>query len=467
MAAVVAVVASCTKVDDTLGQGYIPKNESMQVVFHDLKGTDLPFEARLGVNDSVPASGQGVIFIGQTTDAVFGKTRAAAMTDFYPASTKFNSERLFGNKPVADSMFMEVMINDIVGDASKAQKFNIYRMTDSLRRDSTYKMHTPGKNTNYPSWPQKTLVEMTDMSAPLFTFELNDKIPFGSLALVRLSVTDKGKAFMQDLAATPADVSAAPWPGFHKLFNGLYIAPQDDNTAVFEMQLRNSYSGFYMWFHNYDEGWDAGKTDSDKHIADTAYVTYDFSDGTDWYSDARKVNICLSDMTSEYPFDVASDNVVTTGYIETLGGVGTRLKASEKLLSWVAGLDKKAVFNKAELIIPMAGAANSVERLDRAPKRLGMYYWYGAGWNIPDYYYTYELNNTSSFIPYGGYLSRSLMQYKMDITQWLTKLLEDPATVAPQEIWLSSEIVTRANDFRRVALDMSKMELKVTYTMTE
>lgn len=470
-------VPACTSVDDTLGQSYVPPQQDLTLLFKTLKGSEgNPFSARLAVNDSVAASSVGVIYIGQKSDAL-GKTRAAAMTDFYPSTTTFNDSKYFGRLPHADSIFIDIMINDIVGDASKEQTFNIYSMTDSLKRDSVYYMHTPGRNPNYPDRTQKTLEELK--GDHLFTFKLSDKIPVGALALQKLEVTDKGNEFLQRLTTVSDEVCATPWPEFHKMFNGLYIEPapgSPEDAALYELELRSSYSGFYVWYHNHDENYNTSMSPAEEaqHHLDTAYVTYDFSD-TNWYSDSRVVNVNINNITNEYPAAVqtavASGSVVSVGYVQSLGGLGTKLTATPELMAWLETLKKadgtpRAVISRALLTVPLAGDA-SVADMNAAPTRLGMYYWFGAGTNIPDYDYAYEVSSSSSsaFMPYGGYLQRSNKNYTMNITMWLTQLLLDP-TVAEKEIWLGPQITTRSTQFNQVALD-AKMTLDVAYTLTE
>ncbi len=80
LAAVAAFAAGCTDVDDSLGQDMIPSGQQMTI---DMGTVGAPFDGFIQVNDSVPASGEGVIFLGSMEDAVFGRARAAAMTDCF------------------------------------------------------------------------------------------------------------------------------------------------------------------------------------------------------------------------------------------------------------------------------------------------------------------------------------------------------------------------------------------------
>ncbi len=446
----VAALAGCTDVDDSLGRGMIPPSQQMELRIDTLSA----FDAYIATNDSIPASGQGKFLIGNYEDPVFGRVRATAMTDYYPMVT-WNDGEYYGNRPVVDSIFLNILINDIYGDPSVEQTFNIYAMRDSMKRDSIYKVGTP-------------LEDKADMNAPLFSFKLSDNIPRGAMTPVKLEPTSAGQALMDRLAAVSTDTYKDPWPAFRKAFNGLYIAPDPGSptdAAVYDIELRNSLAGLLLWYHNYKE--------DEPSVVDTVtYAAYDFSD-TGWYTDGRMVNVNIMSLEHDYPVEIA-DNLNDTlpgdlpldkVYVQSMGGVLTYLKVSQEVKEWLSDMEEEdnsgIVIQQARLVVGIDGPV--AETLDVAPTRLGMYYFFGSGEPISDYNYLVENSSYSSTsIPYGGYLFRTKGYYQMIVTQWFTRLMLNGGNT-PQRIWLAPEINTRASKYSQVALS-GDMKLVVTYT---
>ncbi len=447
--ALLMAAAACTKVDDTLGQRLIPRDQQMVLRVDTLS----PFDAYIAKNDSLPASGHGRIFFGRRIDPVFGKIDARSMTTFWPlAMDELLDGRMFGHNPVADSIFIDITIYSITGDASIEQTFNVYALRDSMKRDSVYKMHTP-------------IEPYVDMTKPLFSFKLSDNYPSGAMALLKLEPTDDGRAFMKRLLEVPKDVYEEPWPEFNKEFHGLYFAPAEgspENAAVYEIELRNNYGSMAMWFHNYEE--------SNPAVVDTmTWATYSFFDGN-WYADSRKANMNLFDVEYEYPAAISdhlNDTLSTDApldrvYVQGLGGVMSYLKVSDELREWFSeakGEYSDMVVSQARLLVPVEQTT-----FDMAPQRLGMYHDYTTAYPLSDYDYLSENSAYSSVeIPYDGYLRPSNGYYRMNITQYVTRLMLDPEG-APDRIWLGPEVNTRASQYSQVELG-GEMKLIITYTL--
>ncbi len=425
--AVIALMAGCTQ--GGAPHSFIPDGQQMELKIGDVA----PFEMRIAENDSIPASGLGRMFLGSWQDDDFGWVEASAMTDFYPTYTNID----FGRDPVVDSVHLDITLMRIIGDATVEQTFNIYELTDSLKRDSVY---LKGRI---------DLGSRVDGGKPLFSFKLSDKIPEGGNMLLKLTPTVDGEAFIRRLAGLSKETYSEPWPEFRKAFNGLYFAPTDPtlDAAVYDIDLRNYASGLVLWFRNADMAADS-----------IHYASYDFRD-TGWYLDNRVVNMNLNQVEYTHPF-VVDEAVVTSSYVQGLGGVSTKLTATDELLAWfeaAKGDNSAMVINKARLLVPIEAGQNT----KLMPPRMGMYYHIGTAKPIPDYNYSAENNIYSSVrLPYGGY--RSATEYEMDITTWLTQLMLAPETT-PREIWLAPEINTLASEYSQVTV--LEPQLTVTYTL--
>jgi hypothetical protein len=453
-----AFAAGCTGVDDSLGEGMIPSGQRIELKTATVTA---PFDGYLQVNDTVPASGEGVLFLGSMEDEVFGRLEGTAMTDFYPLTTDWNEGQFFGDNPTIDSVYMRLSVSRIGGKRDVAQTINVYALRDSIKRDSTYRMGTPN------------LLEKVDLDKPLFSFELKG---YPSNDGVKLNPTEDGLAFLQQLADVPDEVYANPWPDFHKQFYGFYFAPAADAPAdagFYEISINSGASGFSIFFHNETE---------DPEKPDNAYVVYDFR-STNWVAPTvrRAVNVHVNSLKHTYPAaiennlqpaawhpaDIGAAAPQDVVYAQSLGGVIACLHAKDALSQWLEDAKEgysDMVIHSVQVDIPVAQLPLNRELL---PMRMGMYYRYATGWNIPDSNHTLENTNSSKgmTIPYGGYYHiANGGYYRMDVTQWLTDFMLDP-TETPDYIWLGPEINSRANRLTQGAVDTRGIKLEVIYTL--
>ncbi len=507
-------------VDNTLGQDFIPPYQQMKLRIDTLtpnhNGKEL-LKTYLATNDSVPSSNQGILLIGNRSDEVLGRIEASGMTDFFPGwvatytlseaeeeedeeeETEEEDPRYgFGFRPVADSIFIDLIVTDVIGDNSVAQKFNIYELRDTLRRDSMYYFSTP-------------IEELADENDPLFSFTIEEGVVTRSMLRLRLEPTASGLDFMRRIVETDEKVYEKPLYEFHKLFRGLYIAPAPDSpeaAAIYQIYLRqvnaddpdDEYTGLNLWAHNHDEN-------NPTQVKDTIWSAFRFTDtNISWYPNPS-LNINRTKFT--YPPQIAgqindtlkTDPGLEVIYAQSLGGVASYLRFTDGMLEQLEALKTRdgveysdMVINDARIYFPMAD--KTVENMNAAPARLGMYRTYGQPypeiadsyniyWYTSPYYYVtrffgpipmddYEYyaeneRNSTYKSPYGGYINRTKGYYQMSITHHMTRLMTDPDN-APREIWLGPEINTRSTDYSQVALNGSEAEenpirIVITYTL--
>ena len=503
----------CTSVDDTLGQNFIPPYQHMKLRIDTLtpiyNGDEL-LKTYLMTNDSVPSSNLGLLMVGNMVDPVLGRVKASAMTDFFPeaigkytlseATEEDEDEEdedapFFGYMPEADSIFIELIVNDIKGDNTVDQIFNIYELRDSLRRDSMYYFATP-------------IEDRANFVEPLFTFKIGTDVAKNTMIRRKLEPTTSGRGFMRRLVEAENKVYTDPGHEFHKKFYGLYIAPADggpENAALYEFNLRDLSSetststissALFLWAHNHDEN-------NPTQVLDTMAGQFSFSD-THWVPNP---NLNVNRVRFEYPAEIAAslNNTLSpaleTIYIQGLGGVASYLRFTDDMLERLEALKtqdgvqhSEMVINDARIYFPMADPAT--ENMDAAPVRLGMYYTYGQPrrevgypyWFTSPYYYMTRLfgpvpiedymyyveNNpqsqsSSSGLRYGGYINRTKGFYEMNITGYMTMLQAYPR-LTPKEIWLGPEINTRSIDYTMAALNGSRaadnpIKIVITYTL--
>lgn len=483
----------CTEVNESLGTNFIPNHQQMKLRIDTLSD----IETYIDQNDTLPASHMGRIFMGNCQDEVFGQIRATSMTDFFPLGSGTNNS-YFGYKPVLDSIFlMDFSIEQIVGNPEVEQTFYIYEMTDSLRRDSVFMVNTP-------------LSTLIDPQKPLFSFTIDPEIPEGAIvSYIKLEPTDEGRKFVQKIMDVDSLTYASPWPEFRKKFNGLYFAPapdSPDNAAMYGVSTlvqTGSSSGIYPGLAIY---YTKHKRDNPTQVDTTGVNHFLFTDQgwSTMLGVTAAVNLSVFDVQFEYPPQIADnigkDVVMETAYIQSMGGVATKLKFTDELVKKLTGLKNQdgieysdMVIDQARLYLPMKDATD--QSLDMAPPRLGMYYTYSQPYferypyydgsylpydrtpvygpvAIPDYAYWAEVQpNQSSSISYNGYMTRSQNPpyFQMIVSNYISRLLLNPDTT-PREIWLGPDVVSRIAHYSQVRMqgsagDENPIKLVVTYTL--
>jgi hypothetical protein len=446
-------------------------------------------------------------------DPIFGRVEASGMTDFYPEGVYIytfaeededNEEEevdedapAFGFNPQADSIFIDLIVSDIIGDNSVAQTFNIYELRDSLRRDSMYYFTTP-------------IEDLADLDDPLFSFTIEEGAVKNTMLRFKLEPTDSGTDFMRRIVEADDKIYKEPLYNFHQYFKGLYIAPAPGgpgDAAVYQFYLREidqnnpgDYTGLNLWAHNYDEK-------NPKNVQDTIWSVFRFTDTNIRWFPNPSLNINRTKFT--YPSGIAeylndtldTDPGLEVIYSQGFGGVASYIRFTDAMLEQLKAMKMQdgveygeMVINDARIYFPMTD--QTAETMDAAPARLGMYYTYGQPYpEMPDAYnpywytapytyvtprlgpipmadYTYYAENernASYSSPYGGYINRTKGYYRMSVTNYMTQLLTDPEHT-PREIWLGPEINTRATDYSQVVLNGSEatenpIRIVITYTL--
>lgn len=507
--------ARCTTVDNTLGQNFIPPYQQMKLQIDTMTpmqgGAEL-LKTYLAKNDSVRSSNFGLLMIGNMEDNVFGRLEASTMTDFFPQfvmkwtlsqeeeDEEENEEDEdapeFGFHPAADSIYIELVVTDIKGNNTVEQTFDIYELRDSLKRDSMYYFNTP-------------IDEIDRNPEPLFSFKIDQDVVENSIIMLKLEPTDSGLDFMRRLVELDDEVYKEPMYTFHKHFHGLYIAPSPDSPqdgALYQFNIRpnnpsnpnEDYAALIVWAHNHKEN-------APTQVQDTVVAYYRFSDISMHPNPNLNVNMVKFTYPAEID-DVLNDTLpsspaLETVYVQGLGGVASFLRFTDDMTERLKEMKThdgteytEMVINDAKVYLPMTD--RTVESLNAAPTRLGMYYTYGqprrefASYDYPywfiapynnvtpimgprpmaDYaYYAENQSQNSTKLPYGGYINRTKGYYEMNITEYMTRLMLDPDHT-PREIWLGPDVNTRSTEYSQVTLRGSTSEedpirIVITYTL--
>jgi hypothetical protein len=371
-------------------------------------------------------------------------------------------------------------LNSVDGDYSVEQRFNVYAIEwnedqtigpDSLHLDSTY--YTFFNPARY-----------YDASKPLFTFTHSGKAGLDT----RLFPTAAGEEYLNSIVNFDVDDYKNDYL-FRKAYKGWYVTPADDspsNAATYDVALDYESAYMTLYARNHD-------TLDHSKIYDTV-STYFIFDDLD-YDGFKFGNVSINVVDFDYTGTSVESALTlteqgtpqTVSYIQPMGGVITRLEFTGALVEKLRDLrnqtDKEGnpisypsiMINQAEMYIHLKNDATPT--LDRSMKRVGSYLDLNTLSGTPDYLYSYEYSyqqqDASYGLPYGGYLDRSLGCYKMDITSYVQQLAkeveEGEEAAISQTVYLAPDaysFYTGGQSVLQNGDDAGKeIEIRITYTL--
>jgi len=407
----VTVMNGCSKVDDMIGYNMMPDNQKMAVHIDTLSGV----RTYLYRFDSIVSSNLEYAYLGKEYSSTYGQRTNSLLIQFLPSSIPYESG--FGIDPIIDTMYLALGIDQTHGNTDVEQTFEVFRVyCDTLSVDSTY----------YSNFP---IARFINEDEPLFTFKHSGK----NNLVTALSPTVYGREFMESLVKLDTAVYRSD-SLFHSTYNGLYIRPAATSprqAATYSWKL--SGSDTYMVLNVRDH-------DSIDHalIHDTLSAAFSISDGSAYgnlsinmvdfdYSDSE-----LGVLQSQTDNFTDTLTVQPICYVQTMGGVSTRLSLSD-IASRLSALRVKdgdtlsIMINQATMYAAIDD--RTIDGLNTAPSRLGSYLNIRNMTPIPDYMYSYEKSTQSSnadyVLPYNGFLNRSNYYYPLNITSYIQHLMQN------------------------------------------
>lgn len=458
LSALVLFAVSCTEVDDNLGTNIVPPSQDFEVGFATIEEGVTSY---LTYTDSIPTSSLDYAYFGKMTNKNYGvRTMAATLVqfDYFIHSDTITYE---DRVAVPDSLAIVLGMKTVGGDTTKVQTFDIYRVTEMLKRDTTY---CNGTN----------IAEFID-PRPLFTCTYSGK-PHGvttSFDTLSLKPTDVGREFMQELW----DVDTEKYSDselFLEQFKGLCIAPSGsspEDAAIYGMNLQwDSTNGPQSYLILY--GHDYPKDDS-APVEDQIMRAFAITNSTT-YSHQTAVTAVSHDYSNmegggAINYNVATDepleNPTTRGYVQGFMGVATTLELSEEFVESLRALCPEGCnifINKATMYVDLA--SDDYTLYDVAPERLGTYENYSKLRAVADYAYIYE-HTYETELAYGGYLNRTFGYYSMDLSLYLQELMHDENGEVSRRMTLGMAAYDYLDD-AMVALDLSGSELPIRFDIT-
>lgn len=460
VSALVLSFASCTEVNNNLGEGLVPPSQELEVAFATIeKG----ITSYLTYTDSVSTGTLDYAYFGAMTDEHYGgKTKATAMTQFSFALRTDTLQHENRDSRI-DSLALIVSLKTAGGDTLKNQTFDVYRIRKRLYRDSLY----------YSGIDYKEYID----SRPMFTCEYSGR-PHGSnlFDTLSLKVADAALAeeFMTGLWADTALYSNDTL--FVQKYGGLCITPSGtspEDAAIYGINLQwdtdeGPMSYLVAYGHEYPKG------DDPSLVEDEVMRAFCISNNAS-FTKLKSVSAIEHDYSAtsfgasinvDVPKDEPLENPVTEGYVEGFLGVTTTLEFGDEFINELKALcpEGGSIFiNKATLRLNMA--ENDYTYFDYAPTRLGTYTNYAGIVAVPDYGYYYESNYDMELI-YGGYLNRTFACYDVDLSLYLQQLLRDEEGEVSRRITFGMA----AYDYMdvavlKLALDKTPLKFDITYTI--
>lgn len=488
---VVAMLAfeGCSMVtDNTLGSDIMPEGQVMVMRHLKFQGNKIiRFNATTGENEVIDASLDGKNFLetrlyrtdslissnlnngymGMRRSDVFGlRTAGFASTMLY--MNAIDEEKGFGYLPIFDTMKMVMTISNYGGDTLVPIRYKVYELLKPLAKSLF-------SETDSVAYINCDLSEVYDESRPIFEFTFpNSELGEGpATIMVPMEPTPYSWDFARRLMLIPDNYADAgsDWDGYGRSgiecytddkqwvdkFHGVYIkpesAPSDKEGAIYELDL--TASGMML------QGRSRNPKDPSM-IQDTVGMYYYFKDSDSDYN--RSVNrverdysqslsggdALLNDVVMDCTVPRENRSLVSTCYVEGMGGPSTEIYFTDDMLDELLSLEQSASeesmkvgINQCLLTIYVKGASYDWETtqnnatiltplLDNSFVRLGGYTNYNTLSPVFDYDYVYENNNDSESL-YGGYLDRSRGCYVMNITAHLQRLFNYAKSVRQED----------------------------------
>lgn len=457
LAALATAPAACTTVDDSLGSNLVPDNQQMLAGYTTLprKGERAAryVETRLFQTDSIISSNLGYGYMGSEKNDTLGVRTAGFLTQFLDDMDGTFYPGIFGYRPFADSVLLQLSIAQYGADTLTPQAYCIYEIT------SNDYLNDNADTTFYLNFDPAEFVS----KKPLFKFTFPDGKRTGPATTgVRLEITDEGESFIGRLMlqeGTYKDdysiyTTRDSLPHWLEEFKGLYIRPESDQTAkgkgsIYATTLSSSFLTIYG----------RNRVEEDPSlIRDTLQLRYVFyHTGSNVYGNvsvntlkrdyAQGSMIVPADVREPQPGMPDTRKPDTRLMVEGMGGVVTQITFAQPFFDELEALIAEAdedgqnystlAFSQFRMSVYFSGSAYDpteidpanpgrlIDEMDLAPQRIGLYTDYKTLTPVADYNYTSEKNNSSYTSYYDGYIKRSRGCYTMDITSYAQTLWND------------------------------------------
>ncbi len=370
--------ASCTKMDKTLGEDFIPDGQQLQVALFD--ATDF-CSLRTVKLDSISTSNFSSAALGIYDDGSslnrMGRTVAGFATTFSPV---VDYGDVFGDTIVFDSVYLYLAFTETPKgyglDKTTPMEIEVYELTATLTDSVFYG------------------VEDYNASPKMIDAMIGEKVSVGT-TMVCYDSTSAYIKLSNDLLPKLRNISSADT--FKANFKGLYVAVKDDGSnggcmkyvSIVNTSSTEAASVLVAMCHDIK---------ADTVPLSFTYHVFNYGENSPRFNYIRHEHKAL-------------DQDSTVLYMQGLAGVVTELQLKrDSIEKWVDG--RNIIVNRAELVLPVEdNDKNSLTWLDNlySTTMSSIQKLAGGG-------YALTLDAGSYSVTFDGGLNRSLMQYSISIT---------------------------------------------------
>lgn len=478
------VIGGCSMTaDSTLGSNIMPEEQVMEMRHLKFRGNKIIrinpetgtnqeydasldgknfLETRLYRTDSLLASNTSRGYMGVRRSDTLG-LRVAGFASTILYMNAIDKENGFGYKPIFDTMKLVLTVKEYGGDTLVPIRYKVYELLKPLAGNVLKYDERRGQDSI--AYINCDLSGVYDESKPIFefTFPQAELEEGPSTIIIPMESTPFSWDYARRLMLIPDNYADADteWDGYGRedvecytddkqwveKFHGLYIKPDLENTpadrqgAMYALDLsasgimlqgrsRNPHDpsmikdtvGMYYYFRDSDS----------KYNASVNKIEHDYSQGLTTTS-------LLNSVVMEAEKSREERTVVSTCYVEGLGGPATEIYLTDDFLKELIALEttesgefSRMGINQCLFTIYVAGAdydwnitqsraEELTPMLNKSFTRLGSYLNYNTLSPIIDYDYVYEGSYGTEII-YDGYLDRSRGCYILNITAHIQKL---------------------------------------------
>ena len=482
--ATMLVLGGCSMTaDSTLGSNIMPEEQVMEMRHLKFQGNKIIrlntttgqnevvdgalagknyLETRLYRTDSLLSSNLTKGYMGVRRSDTLG-VRSAGFASTILYMNAIDEEKGFGYMPIFDTMKLVMTINNYGGDTLAPIRYKVYELLKPLAESV---LHYDENRKDSIAYINCDLSGVYDESKPVFEFTFpNSELKEGpSTLVIPMENTDYSWDYARRLMLIPDNYADAgsDWDGYGRSgvecykndkkwtdkFHGLYIKPDLANTpadrrgAFYELDL--SASGLML------QGRSRNPHDPSM-IKDTVGMYYYFYDKESEcntsvnrvehdYSQGLTKPSLLNDIEFGCEKSREERTLVSTGYVEGLGGPATEIYLTDDFLNELIALEttEQGAFSRMginqclfTIYVPGADYDWNITQsraealtplLNNSLTRVGTYLNYNTLSPVIDYDYVYESSSSSTSINYGGYLDRSRGCYVLNITAHIQKL---------------------------------------------
>ncbi len=454
-----SAVVSCVKVNNEIGNDIIPEKDKLQIVKDEITGFTLYTQSV----DSFQVSSLLNTYLGSHISPRLGKVEMVYTTE---AITNLTSSTLnLKDEYVVDSCILKLKIASYEGNISYPLVVDMYQLDKNFRKPTNVisQQFAPSDYNDpyYSSFDYKKYIKSEPLTT--FTVDVQDAIKNNNGILV----AKLPKAFMDSLSMLSYENDYQKDSLFRKKIKGFCFVPRTTYSDGVILKLTPNES------HIYCEAYNKKKFEEENKKEDTSFIIeFSHLNGKELYNQAvTTIHNDRSFASESFGADPAVVNdslsVYNYSYVSSMLGLKTKLKFPveeiNRLKEQLEDSPSAAIIvNSAELEIPVVNSA--IGALNNSPVGFGMYYYFDGAHYMPDFNLE---NNEFDVNVFDGKLNRDKMVYKMNITSYVQKLLNNKTKYSSLDVVVSESDLFKDRLVKIGNTAENKIKLKLTYCVSK